>query len=149
MEREVSSVVSLTVMLVSVALVLSIAWFTVSMGNGIKTDSYMAMSKLSAQVESSQLISINDKDPIVVPKAAAYSLISAEYRSIDSVTYTDEDGRSSVVTYKDDAWESTGEIEKRYISPQDILEESLSGKVQLSATKAPSGNYAITVISVE
>lgn len=145
MEREVSSVARLGVMLIAMAALISIVWVTVRMGNSVKADTYENASKLRTTVETTQLKSLNGKDDVVVPKAAAYNLVNQEKNNISVLEYTDEYGNKTVVEFGNDYWEATGAINGQYLSIEDILEDRMQGKARVFVNKTETDTYKIAI----
>ena len=145
MESEVSDSVKLAVMLVAVSALISIVWFTVSMGNNLKINSYNELSKIESGMKICQVASLNHKDPVVMPKAAVYNILAKESAAIKSVQYTDIDGKVSNIEYKNDCWQSTGEINCEYALLYEMVENDLRGKAEVYTEKVDAESYIMYI----
>lgn len=148
MEREVSSVARLGVMLVAIAALLSIVWVTIMMGNQISGGAYEEAAKLQANLEQTQLKSLNNKDAIAIPKAAIYNLLAQSSANIAKLEYTDDLGGVTVVTPGPDKWEATGALSGSYLAIEDVLENELIGKALIYVEKSSDESYIVQVTSI-
>lgn len=152
MEREASSMLSISIMMLALAALIGIVWYTVYIGNVAKGDAYTAGVKFRNSVAASQLSSIMYKEDIVVPKAAAFNLITQENEHISSLIYVESTGNTTTtwtVSFGKDCWEAkSGSKVKKYAYLQDILSEKLGGKVEMYVEPYNS-TYVITITDIK
>lgn len=148
MEREVSSALSIGITLIAIAALISIVWVTVIIGNSVSVNAYNEGSKIQSKIQSSQLNSIRYEEEIVVPKAAAYNLLTQEDRYVSKLHFTDEFGNQSIVKFGESSWESTGSIVKKFTSLQDILALDMTGKVEIYVEPAGNDTFEVYVTDI-
>lgn len=148
MEREVSSALSIGITLIAIAALISIVWVTVMIGNSVKVDAYNEGAEIQSKIQSSQLSSIKYVEGIVIPKAAAYNLLTQENQYVSKLHYTDEYGNESLVEFGDRTWASTGSIVKKFASLQDILALDMTGKVDIYVEPASDDTFEVHVTDI-
>lgn len=152
MEREVSSTVSLAVVLVALAALISIVSATLYIGYDVEEVAYMEGVEIQERIDSSLFSSLTPDEEIIVPKATVYNILVQESDLIGSVELTDKHGETIVVQPGNSRWDailkSSGTRIKEYISSYDIIAEDLSGKVTFSVSEQPSGTYAVYVTEI-
>ena len=148
MEREVSSVARLAVMLVSIAALLGIVWVTLVMGNRLKFGAYEEAAMMQTNIEQTQIKSVCDKDKIIIPKAAIYNLVAQSSSSISYMEYTDSDGMLTIVKPGNKYWEAEGSLAGNYLAIEDVLEGEMTGKAKLLVEKDGKGTYKVTIQAV-
>lgn len=149
MEREVSSAMSIGITLVALAALISVIWVTVLIGNSVKVDAYNEANDIASNIASSQMYSIKYKEDIVMPKAAAYSLLTLESNYVSELKYTDISGNSSIVIYSNDSWKSSGYINKNLTSLQDILTNNMTGKVELYVEPLGDDTFTVEITDIK
>ena len=156
MEKEVSSAVNLSVMLIAMTVVLSMVMYTVYVGNGLK--SYLIEDAVQMQegIATGQLNSLSGGDPKIMPKSSIYYILTKEYTGVRSLYYEYEDadgnamGGMHTVNGKG-YWAVDGSItaEKQFLFPADAINEnSLDGKVLVDIERLDRGQYNITITDV-
>ena len=86
MEREVSHAIELGAVMMAIAALLSIVWFTVFMGRGLANDMTVEASNIAGQVSVVALDEIEAKGGEEMPAAAAYSIIKTYDSYINNYT---------------------------------------------------------------
>ena len=156
MEREVSLSIHIGVMLIMLAALISIVWYTVRMGRSVEDLGYSSGSKIVSTVESSQLNSIKGTT-VTIPKVAAYNIITKENSCVTKlIYYKSNDPRQYIVTAKNGGYVVSptitftdkfgGTITKSsFTFIQDILAEQMYGKVQMYAEPNGDSTYTVTI----
>lgn len=146
MDREVASTINLATILIAISAVLLIIMYTVMVGNELKLNLIDKGVNVQAQLESSQLQSLNGKEPKVLPKAAVYTMMAKEKNYIESlfaygVTYVID----SKGLWVDENYKDMGSVEgvSKYIFPEDIILNNMKGKAIIEVEKNDTGMYAI------
>lgn len=149
MENEVSSVSRIAVMLVSMAILISIVWVTVGIGNRIKGDSYNKASSITEGIESSQIKSLAINGETLMPKAAAYALLNQSDKVVVRLEYTDPNGVLTTVTPGNTDWTATGGKSGTYTSISDVLKDEIHGKAKVTVQEYGDALYKVSIISVD
>lgn len=127
MEREVSTATELAAGLIMLAACLGIIIFTVFLGKSFGYSSLETMTDIEISVGSAQLSSVGE-DAFLLPKAAAYSILTQNRRGVKSVSYNG---------VKEPADNPTGNIAK-----------NLRGKVTMQVSRVAQGYYDIVIIDI-
>ena len=154
MHQETSDALRISIMLILAAALISVVWYTVVIGSDVKISAYEKGIEIAEDLSGSQLDSIKYQENLVMPKAAIYNLISQEYRSVNSIKYTDLTSNTTYVAFGASKWEArnaangAGTLLKEYNFPQDILSEQLSGKSMIYVEPAPNNTFDIVIVDM-
>lgn len=151
MEKEVSSAVQLAVTLIAISVVLMLVMGTVYIGNELKVDFVNKAVDTQSQLETGQLRNMSTSDTLMMPKAAIYTIIAKERTGVNKLIVgsweynpTGEKGWwASPDDYYIDL--SGKKIIREYVFPEDILLNSLEGKVDVKVTREDTGFYTVSV----
>lgn len=149
MEHEVADSVRLTIMLVALAALIGIIWFTVSMGNRLKVESYNNLSGIENSMKMCQTQSLGNKEETIMPKAAVYNILAKESSVITKVIYTDSSGNVSNILYDDKNWVSTGYVNKNYTMLYEMVENNLTGKSKVSVSKNIDETFTMHIADIK
>lgn len=156
MEREVGDSLQIGIMLILISVLISIVWFTVSLGLGMENSTEMTYARMDNQIQNSQLDSMRGVNSIIMPKASIYSIISQESNNVCKLTYEFANGKVYVITKSsEDDWECKNGVTliKRFKFVQDALSdkttEYVTGKVEVSVEKNDLGLYEIDITVIE
>lgn len=133
MDKEVSMVVELGVVLIAIAAVIGIIWFTVFMGEGIANDAASEASLISSSTEMGVMEDLKNKDN-VMPTSAAYSILRT-YSNIIPEYYCN---------YKSVAKECD-HSKKVLLGSQPCLVNHLEGMVSMEVLDCVSGGYTVII----
>lgn len=139
MEKEVSTVVTLSIMLIAMAVVLSIVWFTVFLGRDMSQNVSYEASNMVAETSVGAIEELVGKESVEMPTSAAYSLIRTYGSYIESFYCHDEE---NCYLFDDEA------VEQFPYKYDVCLQSHLNGKVKLTATVTETGGYRIDVSPV-
>ena len=147
MEKEVSTAVQLAVSLIAISAVLAIVMGTVYIGNGLKSDLVTSTVDMQTELETGQLKTMSNSDTIMMPKAAIYTIISKERIGVTKLTVNGID----YITNEQGRWVSQGDElaadydDGKYVFPEDIILNSLDGKVDVKVTKENNDLYSVSI----
>ena len=82
MEKETSGMLTLAATLLLVSAVLSIVMFTVWIGQTIRADFIESATDTQNLLSTGQLRSLAGRDPVVMPKATAYALLTQDSKGV-------------------------------------------------------------------
>lgn len=146
MEREVSRAVQLAVSLIAMSVVLLLVMGTVYIGNELKVDVINKAVDSQTRLETGQLRSLSTHGGKIMPKAAIYSIVSKERNGVSLITL---DG----VTYAPNQtgrWANQEDADDEvYIFPEDIILNSLDGKVTVKVDDNKDGFYSVDIESIQ
>lgn len=147
MEKEVSSAVQLAVTLIAISVVLMLVMGTVYIGNELKVDFVNKAVDTQSQLETGQLRTMSTSDTLMMPKAAIYTIIAKERTGISKLIVNDID----YMPNENGRWVSKGDVldpdydDGKYVFPEDILLNSLEGKVDVKVTREDTGLYTVSL----
>ena len=166
MDREVSSVVSISVTMIALALLITTVLGTISIGNVAKQYVVSRSMEIAADTSTGELDSIAGGDSQIMPKASIYYIIAKEHSGVTEVDYTtayiDTNGNSGVINNvlsgnytmnKKGQWVNTNTAihgnNYSFYYPSDALDANgLSGKASVQVYKENGGMYKISVTDV-
>ena len=128
MEKETSGMLTLAATLLLVSAVLSIVMFTVWIGQTIRADFIESATDTQNLLSTGQLRSLAGRDPVVMPKATAYVLLTQDSKGVKSLTI---DGRPSTSEF-----------------PSDDLAKDLTGRVTMEVIESDPGYYDIIITEI-
>lgn len=128
MEREVSIVVEISIVLVAISALLSIIFFTVYVGNDIKADATSSISDIKNEISVNYVKGLaNGEIDNEMPSATAYNILT---------TYSD------VIVESANGYD--GEIRNLMTEDSD-LKNKLTGRVQLELIEITDGAYVVFI----
>ena len=155
MEREVGDSIQIGIMLILVSILISIVWFTVSLGLRVETTTESRYTNITESINNSQLNSLKYQSDVIMPKAAIYGIVARESELIYGMRYTFPDAKVYEISKKDDVWQCKNGgvtiLSRRFL--QDILSDKatnqVTGKVSVEVTTNDTGLYFISIKEID
>lgn len=156
MEREVSSVVSLAVVLIAMSIVITIVSYTMQIGTTFTDDIAQEAVDIQTNITSGQLKDLSRRGEVLMTTASIYNICSQEHNFINSLTYYDKDSSAFVAPY-DNLWGvyysasdyanggSTLYGSLTYVFPEDYLRDKLGGKSLITVYSNSYGTFDVIV----
>lgn len=148
MEREVSSAVQLSVMIIAVSVLISLVMYTIILGNEFKTSVYEGGSTLVTELNSSGLRSLADRNGQLMAKASIYSILCREHDYVSELHYTKLNSLGLIESTERLKPDKQGLWGGKYVYPEDVLSSSLSGKAKVVVSSTSTSGYRVEITDV-
>ena len=152
MEKEVSSVTRLGIMLIAMSALIGLVWVTVKIGVSFGDNQYKMGANVVNSAESSQIKSLCGKENVIMPTAAIYNMIAQESSSVSKLIKFDKNGTKEYeITYSDDNWVlryRNGAPSEYYSTIEGKLEKDLTGRQKIAVDLGTDDTYVVTLTSI-